>query len=402
MEHPNNKVSADASSGALLIHELNLTRRNKIRLGVALFYFCQGLAFASWASRIPDIKSSLSLSDGQLGSILFALPLGQLITMALSGKLVSQFGSKSVLVFAASTYVVCLSSLALATQGWHLAVGLFFFGVVGNMCNIAVNTQGVAAERLFEKPIMSSFHGAWSIAGFSGALVGLLMVNLKVNPYMHFWIITIVVWSNVFLNHKNLVPGKGHVKKKRRKFLAKPEGVLLQLGIIGFCSMATEGAMFDWSGVYFQDIVEAPKNLIVLGYASFMIMMAGGRFVGDWLISKVGRKKLMQVSGILISVGMFSAVLYPDLVFSTFSFMLIGLGVACIVPTVYSIAGKNAKAEPGIALAIVSSVSYLGFLMGPPLIGHIAEVLNLRYSYAIIGMFGILITILVTKIKAIN
>lgn len=376
--------------------------RDRVRLAVSLFYFCQGLAFASWASRIPDIKTALNLSEGQLGSLLFALPLGQLMTMAISGSLVTRYGSKKVLSIAAALYVLTLTNLGLASQAWHLGAALFLFGIVGNMCNIAVNTQGVAVEGMFEKPIMSSFHGAWSIAGFTGALIGLLMLNLHINPYIHFWIVTLLVWLNILLNKKFLVSGVTHPPAKGRRLFSKPEGVLLQLGVIGFCSMATEGAMFDWSGVYFKEIVHAPQSLVILGYASFMVMMAGGRFVGDRLIARLGRKRVLQISGLFISTGMFIAVLFPYIIPATLAFMLVGLGVATVVPTVYSVAGRNAKVAPGIALAMVSSVSYLGFLMGPPLIGYIAELANLRYSYAIIGAFGLLISLLVSKIAAIK
>lgn len=376
--------------------------RNRVRLAVSLFYFCQGLAFASWASRIPDIKTTLKLSDGELGSFLFALPLGQLITMALSGTLVTKFGSKKVLIVAAFLYVIALTNLGLATKGWHLGVGLLLFGVIGNMCNISVNTQGVAAENLFNKPIMASFHGAWSIAGFTGALIGLLMINLHINPYLHFWIIAFLVWVNIAVNYKFLVPGVSSEGAVKRKLFSKPEGVLMQLGVIGFCSMATEGAMFDWSGVYFKDIVHAPRSLVVIGYASFMVMMATGRFIGDWLIYRLGRKRVLQVSGGFISLGMFTAVAFPYLITATLAFMLVGLGVATVVPTVYSVAGRNQKVSPGMALAMVSSVSYLGFLMGPPLIGYIAELASLRYSYAVIGIFGMVIAFLVAKIRAIQ
>jgi MFS family permease len=375
---------------------------NRIRLAVSMFYFGQGIAFASWASRIPDIKHSLNLSDGALGSILLALPLGQLCTMPISGRLVTRYGSKRILTITAPLYVLALSNLGLATAPWHLAAFLFLFGVIGNMCNIAVNTQGVEAEKLFSKPIMTSFHGAWSIAGFSGALVGLLMVNLHIIPYYHFWIMVFLIWLNVFLNYKHLVPGKGAVSEKKPKLFVKPEGVLLQLGIIGFCSMATEGAMFDWSGVYFKEIVKAPASLVILGYASFMVMMATGRFIGDRIIARLGRKRTIQFSGIVISSGMFLSVFFPFVVPATIGFMLVGLGVSSIVPTVYSVAGKNGKIAPGMAIAMVSSVSYLGFLMGPPLIGYISALSSLQYSYAVIGCFGLFVSFLVSKIKAIE
>lgn len=375
---------------------------NRIRLAVSLFYFGQGIAFASWASRIPDIKHTLNLSDGHLGTILLALPLGQLLTMPISGRLVTKYGSKLILTITAPLYVLALSNLGLATAPWHLAAFLFLFGVVGNMCNIAVNTQGSEAEKLFGRPIMTSFHGAWSIAGFTGALVGLLMINLHIIPYYHFWIVAFLIWGNVLLNHKHLVPGKGAKSERKPKLFTIPEGALLQLGIIGFCSMATEGAMFDWSGVYFKEIVKAPTSLVILGYASFMIMMATGRFVGDKIIEKLGRKRTIQISGLIISSGMFLSVFLPYIIPATIGFMLVGIGVSSIVPTVYSVAGKNGKVAPGIAIAMVSSVSYLGFLMGPPLIGYISALSSLRYSYAVIGIFGLLVSSLVGKIRAID
>ena len=166
--------------------------------------------------------------------------------------------------------------------------------------------------------------------------------------------------------------------------------------------MATEGAMFDWSGVYFKEIVQAPSSLVVLGYAAFMVMMAGGRFVGDWAIYRLGRKTLLQLSGVFIFAGMMLSVALPQLVTATLGFMLVGLGVSCVVPTIYSVAGRNSKVSPGIALAMVSSVSYLGFLMGPPLIGYIAELADLRYSYAIIGFTGMLVSVLVTRTSVIR
>ncbi len=382
--------------------DLNKTiSRERIRIAVALFYFCQGLAFASWASRIPDIKSALNLSDAQLGTLLFALPLGQLLTMPLSGRLVTQYGSRGVLRIAAPLYALVLTFLALASTGWQLGLVLLAFGVVGNMCNIAVNTQGVAAEQLYGRSIMTSFHGAWSIAGFMGALIGLLLINLHIGTYLHFWIILIFVVINTVINEKFLV---SHVVTEQRKtsFFTKPDGVLVQLGIIGFCSMATEGAMFDWSGVYFKDIVQAPSSMVVVGYASFMIMMAAGRFIGDWAIRRIGRRTLLQVSGCLIFVGMGIAVFFPTVVTASLGFMLVGLGVACVVPSVYSAAGRNSKISPGVALAMVSSVSYLGFLIGPPLIGYIAELASLRYSYAVIGLFGLMITTLISLTQVVK
>jgi MFS family permease len=374
----------------------------RIRWAVSLFYFGMGLCFATWASRIPDIKASLHLSESDLGSILFALPFGQLMIMPFSGKLVTKYGSHKILLIALALYAIALTNLGLAEKPWQLSLGLFLFGIFGNLSNIAVNTQGVYTEGLFKRTIMSSFHGAWSTAGFSGALIGIAMLALKLSPFQHFVIAALIVFVLMAANYKYLIRAKEKKSSEKKKFFAKPDGVLLWLGIIGFCCMASEGVMFDWSGVYFKEIVKAPGPLVILGYTSFMIMMASGRFLGDRLIHKYGRKRVLQISGLLISIGLFTSVFLPYLIPSTLAFMLVGLGVSTIVPTVYSIAGKNATIAPGEALTIVSSVSFLGFLMGPPVIGFIAEAAGLQFSFAFIGIFGVLIAFMASRIKAIQ
>jgi MFS family permease len=373
-----------------------------MRVAVASLYFSMGICFSSWASRIPDIKTALNLGDAAFGTILFALPVGQFLMMPFSGRLVTYFGSSRVILFAVPCYAICLTNIGLATHGWHLAVFLFLFGVCGNMCNISINTQGVAAERVYGRPIMSTFHGGWSIAGFCGALLGLLMINLKVPPYRHFWITVTAAVLIVALNHRHLVVRKAGtaVSAARRSFFSKPEAPLLQLGLIAFCSMASEGAMFDWSGIYFKNVVRVHASIVILGYTSFMIMMATGRFVADSLVSRFGRKKVLQVSGVLISSGLFFAVLFPYLVTATVAFMMVGLGVSSIVPSVYSAAGKQRSVAPGIAIATVASVGFLGFLMGPPLIGYVSAAAGLRYSFALIGVLGVGITFMVSRIQA--
>jgi MFS family permease len=374
----------------------------RIRLAVSMFYFAMGLCFATWASRIPTIKAALNLSDGQLGTILFALPVGQLTMMYFSGKLVTRFGSHRILPFAILMYAVSLTNLGLAQNAWQLALGLYTFGIFGNLTNISVNTQGIYTEGLFKRTIMSSFHGMWSLAGFTGALVGLGMLALQLSTYSHFIIVAFIAFLLIALNFKFLIKAKETVKTEKKKGFSKPDQTLVLLGVIGFCSMASEGIMFDWSGVFFKDIVKAPGALIILGYTSFMIMMASGRFFGDKLINIYGRKKVMQISGIMISSGFFTAVIFPYIIPSMIAFMIIGLGVSTVVPTLYSIAGKHPTIPTGEALTTVSSVSFLGFLMGPPVIGHIAELFSLRFSFAFIGIFGVLIAFMVGRIKVIS
>lgn len=396
----------DKPSGALAYKsrykDVKASLLNRMRWAVSLYYFAMGLTFATWASRIPDIKTYLNLTEADLGTVLLAIPFGQLFIMPFSGTLATKYGSHKTAVIGLSFYTISLTTLGLGTERWHLLLGLFFFGMFSNLTNISINTQGIYTEGLFKRPIMSSFHGAWSAAGFTGALIGLGMMALKLSPLSHFAIVSLVLLAVVLYNYRYLIKVKSPAVQQKRKLFSKPHPSLIWLGIIGFCCMLSEGIMFDWSGVYFKDVVKAPGPLVVLGYTSFMIMMAAGRFTGDYIIRRFGRKRVLQISGCLISIGLFSAVLFPYILSAALSFMLVGLGVSTIVPTIYSVAGRTPNVPPGIALTAVSSVSFLGFMIGPPVIGYIAHATSLKVSFAIVGIFGIIISILVTRMKAIE
>ncbi|THU40068.1 MFS transporter [Niastella caeni] len=368
------------------------------RLSIAAFFFIAGLCFASWASRIPDIKLRLKLSDGGLGAVLFALPVGLMISLPFSGWLVHRFGSRTMLLLSAVIYPVILSTIGLVQETWHLVVVLFGFGFMGNLYNIAVNTQAVSLEALFGRSIMASFHGIWSLAGFTGASIGTLMINLHLAPFTHFCIITGTALLLISLLYRNTLQQDINADTDRPLF-AKPDATLLKLGLIAMCCMVCEGAMFDWSGVYFQKVVEAPKGLIPLGYTAFMSTMAGGRFLGDRLVMRLGVLRMLQLSGLVIACGLAIAISFPAIVTATLGFMLVGIGVSSVVPLVYSLAGKSTVFSPGVALAAVSTIGYLGFLAGPPLIGFIAEAASLRWSLAFIAVLGFTTTIIASKTK---
>jgi MFS family permease len=373
----------------------------RVKMAMAFFFFGKGFCFATWASRIPDLKNTLHLSEADLGTILFFLPIGQLVAMPFSSKVVSRFGSRSITIYGTLLYGIFLIFLGLANNTWQLAFGLFLFGVFGNFCNIASNTQGVITQQLYERPVMGFFHGSWSLAGFFGALVSLLMVYLGLSPFIHFIVAFIFVAIIVLLNYRYLVKTKvAKMKEKVKKSVFHfPDRILIWLGIISFCCMASEGIMFDWSGVYFKEIVKTPPTLVALGYTCFMVTMATGRFLSDILVQKFGSQKIIIASGIVITIGLYIAVIFPYIVPSTIAFMLVGFGVSNVIPVVFNRAGKITTVSTETSLTIISSISFLGFLIGPPIIGYIAELSSLRYSFATIGVLGIFISILTYKQK---
>ncbi len=379
---------------------LSFPTQRYYRIGVSTFYFIQGLSFATWASRIPDIKDALHLSDGALGAILFALPLGQLAAMALSGFLVSRFGSRRILSIAACLYPAVLLLLGSVTTAWQLVLALLFFGICGNLSNISLNTQGVGVERLYRRSIMASFHGVWSMAGFAGGVISTYMVAKHIPPFTHFCIIYAIAFLLMLFARKFMLPRDAHSgEKEKKKVFVKPDRYIITLGIIAFACMICEGTMFDWSGIYFEKIVQAPKDMTRLGYVAFMFTMTAGRFTADYLVTRFGVHRILRMSGLFIITGMMLAILFPYVSTATLGFLIVGIGTSSVVPMAYSLAGRSKKMLPGVALASVSSIGFLGFLIGPPIIGFISELSNLRVSFALIALLGLGTTIMSGRIR---
>lgn len=369
----------------------------KYRVATSIFFFIAGLTFSTWASRIPAIQAKLHLTDAGLGGVLFALPLGLMAGLPLSGWMVSKFGSKPMMICAAILYPGILFLLASSTSVPQLTTSLFLFGFFGNLLNIAMNTQAVGVEGLYGRSVMASFHGLWSLAGFSGALIGTFFVSQHLSPLIHFSVVIFLALGLVLFFFNNTLPHDTGTRKTEKIFV-RPDKKILLLGLIAFCTLLCEGAMADWSGIYFKTIVSAPAALITLGYVAFTSTMALGRFIGDSLVTKFGVKRMLQISGILITAGLLLSVFLPYLITATAGFLLVGFGVSSVVPIVYGVAGKSKTMSPGTALAAVSTIGFLGFLVGPPLIGFIAQAISLRWSFTLIGVLGFGTAILGSKL----
>lgn len=367
------------------------------RAAVAAMFFMAGLCFSSWASRIATIQQNLSLSDAALGAVLFALPVGLMLSLPLSGWAVTKIGSRSVLTIALIMYGLMLITLGLVTQVYQLIFCLVGFGLASNAVNISVNTQAVATESLYTKPIMASFHGVWSLAGFIGAGIGTFMIGKNILPAPHFVFIAAVTVVSVAICWRYLHNDRKPVHTGSA--FAIPDKSLITLGLIAFCSMICEGAMFDWSVIYFKKIVLAEKGWMAAGYTAFMCTMALGRFVADKFAARFGLKRTLQVSGTLSAIGLMVAVIFPSLPTATIGFMLVGAGVSSVVPMVYSAAGKSTTMSPGASIAAVSTISFIGFLIGPPVIGFLSGAFTLRIAFIFIAFMGSCVVVLSTRAK---
>ncbi len=368
------------------------------RIAVSCLFFFQGLCFATWASRIPTIQQALQLSDGTLGLVLFALPAGSMVSLPLAGWIVTKFGSRKVAITAILFYAGTLILIGLSDSLAALVGSLVLYGLAGNSSNIAINTQAVNVEAKYGRNIMASFHGLWSMAGFTAAGIGAFMIGKGVIPYYHFLLIAGVICFGMLLNFQFLVPDAAP-RNSGGKLFVKPDRSLMVLGLIAFCCMMCEGAMFDWSGIYFQKVVKADRDWVGAGYTAFMCTMAAGRFIADGTAGRIGFQRTMLLSGLLITTGLAIAVIFPYLVSSIIGFLLVGLGVSSVVPMVYSEAGKSKILSPGMALAAVSSIGFLGFLIGPPVIGVVADLFSLRVSFILIAVIGLCVALIARKTK---
>lgn len=380
---------------ARLMHRNITTQR--IAIGIAFFVY--GLCFASWASRIPDIRNMLGLSEAQLGFVLFALPVGTLVSLPASGWLVGRIGSKRIAIGAAACYALLLIGIGYWNNMYSLMVNLMFFGAAGNLLNISINTQAVALSRHYEKPIMGAFHGMWSIAGFVGAGIGALMIDGRVSPFHHFISIATLTLVCIAGISAYLIAQDEAPTGKREPLFSIPDKPLAILGVIAFCAMIGEGALYDWSGIYMEKVVGAKQELVGYGLSAFLFSMAAGRFLSDWTVRRMGYKNTLLFSGGMTSTGLLIAVAFPGFGTVIAAFLLVGIGSSAIIPLVYSLAGKSGKLSPGAALAAVTTIGFCGFLIGPPLIGFMAEFIGLRIAYATIAFMGMIIMLLTTKIK---
>lgn len=237
----------------------------RMRLAVAAYYFVPGMVFASWASRIPDVRSSLQLSDGQLGSMLFAIPIGQLLMMSFSGILVTKLGSKKMVVLAEVGYALMLLGLGFSQTKMSLVAFLVGFGMMANLMNIATNTQACLLEKMYGRNIMSSFHGLWSLGGFTGGIVGALFANTSLSIGGHFLSVFMLCMLIIAAGLPFLVNdamAKAEESEVDSFKLKNIDPLLFILGLMGFGGMFCEGTVYDWSGVYFSTVVQPDEMFL--------------------------------------------------------------------------------------------------------------------------------------------
>ncbi|WP_328470581.1 MFS transporter [Actinoplanes sp. NBC_00393] len=349
----------------------------RARIATSLVFLLFGTALGVWTARIPTIKENLGLSDGRLTFALLAFAAGCILGMLVLGRLTDRFGSSRVLIPAS-----ILEGLLLIAPGFSgtlvaLSIALFAFGAVHGTLNIAMNANAIEVQRAWGSPIISSFHAIYSIGGFLGALTGSLFARAGAGADLTFLAVGASVAVLAGLAARWIMPGTPVIESVTAEPASKRTPLLFFFGILVLCTLVGEGAAADWSAVYLRDNLGTTTSFAAYGYAAFAIMMTLGRLVGDRVTTALGPVLLVRLSGALAALGLGTALLLDHPFAGVAGFGLLGLGLSCIAPQVFSAAGNLDPARSGRALSLVVSIGYLGFLLGPILIGAAATVVGL-------------------------
>lgn len=368
----------------------------RARMATCLVFLLFGAALGTWTARIPAIKERLGLSDGQLSIGLLVFAVGAIVGMQVIGRLVDRYGSRKIMIPAAYAEGAALVLPAFAPNLAILAAALFTFGVAHGLLNIATNANAVAVERAWGKSIMSSFHGVFSLGGFLGAAIGGLFAHADLDPAITFVTVGAAAmvlatcaarWSlsgepSVSAPSAAGVSDGAATPQRGSDGVAPMPGVLF-LGVLAFCCLVGEGAAADWSTVYVRDSLGSSPGFAAAAYAAFSIMMTAGRLAGDRLVAALGPVRLVRACGVLAAVGLGAGLLVDHPVAGVIGFGCLGAGLSNIAPQVFSAAGNHDPARAGQAIARVASLGFLGFVVGPVLIGAAAELFSLPVALAI-------------------
>ncbi len=355
------------------------------RAAINVVFFINGFLFANYIARIPDIQSHFDLDYQQVGFVLLSSAIASLVAMPFTGGIIGRFGSRLVCIIAVVTYSLSVAFFMLSPNFVVLLLVFFIIGAAAGILDVSMNAQAIIVERAMNRPIMASFHGAFSLGMFIGSMTAGLFIGLQHPLIVHLICMTIGSWLLFLYFYRFLVkdrPKKGQPTSSRLFNLPAPS--VITIGIIAFCGMLGEGAMAEWSTNYMREVIHASDLLSPIGLSAFSLAMLAGRLVGDQARHLYGDKWLVLVCSIMAIVGLVTvlSILHP--MASILGFLCIGMGLSVIVPITYSQAGNIRGIDPGTGISMVTTIGYAGFIIGPPVLGFLADWQGLRVAYSFV------------------
>jgi len=361
-----------------------------LRFLVTAFFILDGFVFASWVVRVPDIKAQVGASASSLGLALLGVSAGAVVTMIVTGRLCRRFGSERMSVAMGVLLSLTITLPALTRSVAVLTASLFAFGVGFGGLNVAMNSVAVDLTARIARPIMPSFHAAYSLGGLLGAVAGGLVAD-ALSPAWHLTLvgalglvvtlrIGVALLRNAEPRRSASTAAAAPVRQRRGT-----RSLVLLFGVIAMCTAYGEGALADWAALHLRSDLHTSAGLAAAGYASFSLAMLAGRLSGTWTLARLGRTRVLAAGGLTAAGGMLFAALAPVLALAVIGFVLVGLGLANVFPAAIGEAGALAGSQ---GVAVASTIGYTGFLAGPPIIGFLADRFSLPIALTTIAGFA--------------
>jgi hypothetical protein len=354
-------------------------------------FFLNGAMIGTWVGQIPFVQERLDVSKGTIGLALLCMAIGAMIAMPLTGQVLDRRSSATVTRVAALVYLPLMALPVFAPSPVLLGLALVLFGAANGAMDVSMNAHGVAVERTLGRPIMSSLHAGWSFGGLAGSGGVALAVALGLEPRIEAVIASALLWLAAIGITARLGSASAHSEHGSSGFALPSRGVLL-IGALCFLVMVTEGAMGDWSGIYLKHDLGAGASAAATGFAGFSLGMALARLSGDGIARRWGSGRLLSAGMGLVTLALGATLLIADPAVAVVGFALIGIGIANAVPLLFSAAGRVPPSGP--SLAAVFTVGYTGFIVGPPLIGVLADATSLPTALGVLCLSGAAVTVL--------
>lgn len=358
---------------------------------VAAMFAMNGALYGMWAARVPAVAERFQLSHAVLGGLLLLLAAGAILAFPFAGRAADNRGAAKMTLWLALGNLIGLILIGLAPSLWLVAPALLIFGATHGAMDVTMNTWATEVDRTMKRPVMSTFHAMWSLGAGIGAITGYLAVRSEMGPLGHFLaagipLSLLFLWLSDIKWQSDIHPGADH-----GPVFTLPKGMLLFVGLMAFGAAMGEGALADWSAVYMIDIVQVTEADAALGYTVFSVAMVAMRLTGDLVIRRFGPVATARAAGATAFLGTLLVVGIASPTSTLVGFALMGLGYAVIIPIAFVRAASDPNMSPGRAISSVSTLSYGGILLGPPVIGFVAEATNLRFGFALLAALALLI-----------
>jgi predicted MFS family arabinose efflux permease len=348
------------------------------RLATRIAFFVAGFGLACWAPLVPLAKARLEIDEGSLGLLLLCLGAGSVLTMQLTGTFISRLGARPIIVIGGIGQAILLPLLAVAPTVPTMAIVLLLFGGFLGLIDVSMNVHAVEVEKHSAKPLMSGFHGLFSVGGFVGALLLTAALSAQISPLTGTIAAAVLMIGAILFTAPRLI---NTAQAEEAPLLVVPRGVVALLALLAAITFLTEGAMLDWGALLLTGKGLLPTAQAGIGYSVFAVAMTIGRLTGDAVVARLGDRRTMFWGGLLAIMGYVVLLTAPSASIALLGFLLIGLGAANTVPVLFRQAGTQTVMPAGLAIAAVTTVGYAGVLAGPAGVGFAAQAIGLPGAF---------------------